>query len=98
GYDKDRILVVSPSAVPQWDALKRELLAHPAISRVTASDVVPFEPNVRTAELRVAGADARGRMEFVTVDYDFFETYRIALAAGRSFSADLDGNRQTGVE
>jgi putative ABC transport system permease protein len=51
---------------------------------------VPFEPNGRTAEIAAADAVEPGRrMPFLMVDYDFFETYRIELRAGRTFSAAL---------
>ena len=100
GYDKDQIVIVSPNIVggERWRTLKRELLAHPGISSVAASDVVPFEQNVRTAELRAQGSDARARVEFVSVDDDFFETYGMALVAGRSFSTELGDRPAEGGE
>jgi putative ABC transport system permease protein len=90
GFDTDQVVVVSPNNVAgeEWETLKREWLANPDVVGVTRSDVLPFQPNGRTAEIRTVRAAAE-RMPFVAVDYDFFETYGIDLVAGRTFSADF---------
>ena len=101
GYDKDRIVVLSPNNVEgeQWETLKREWLTHPGITRVTQSDLIPSETNARTAEIRSDGPDRRGRrMQFVTVDYGFFETYRIDVVAGRAFSSAFGTDRPAAQE
>jgi putative ABC transport system permease protein len=95
GFEKEQVVVIGPNNVggEQWETLKREWLAHPGVRQVTRADVVPFAPNGRTAEVRTDGGTAE-RMEFVRVDYDFFETFAIGVSAGRTFSAAY-GDRPT---
>src|SRR5690606_26780265 len=84
-----QVVVLSPNNVTgeQWETLKREWLAHPQITAVTRSDILPFQPNGRTAEVTNESGDA-ARIAFMGVDYDFFETYEIGLLAGRAFSVE----------
>jgi putative ABC transport system permease protein len=87
GFDKEQIVVVRPNSAKgeRWETLKREWLGNPEILGATQSDVLPFESNGRTAEIRTG--DAAERMQFMAVDYDFFETYGIELVVGRTFSS-----------
>jgi putative ABC transport system permease protein len=92
GFDKD-VIVIVPSAAPNgyradWPAFKAALLAHSAIEGVTASHFLPFGFNDNQIPLRRAGTAIETRIQYMMVDYDFFETYGIDLLSGRLFSAD----------
>jgi putative ABC transport system permease protein len=97
GYNKDQIVVVSaPTAGfgASWETLKREWLAHPEITNVTASLMAPFRNNTNAMAVRAEGRDsAGGGVPFLWVDYDFFETYGIEPIAGRTFSEDFGSDR-----
>lgn len=90
GYDKERIIVLETTAREglgrQWDALKRELLAHPEITQVTASNTVPGNPVPASYFVNYQGGVEPRALRTMLVDFGFFETYGIALSAGRSFS------------
>jgi putative ABC transport system permease protein len=65
GYNKDQIVVVSaPTAGfgASWETLKREWLAHPEITNVTASLMAPFRNNTNAMAVRAEGRDSAGSM------------------------------------
>jgi putative ABC transport system permease protein len=56
--------------------------------------MTPSQQNTNTLGMRAEGGDPEGRsMPFMGVDYDFFETYKIDILAGRSFSQDFSNDR-----
>jgi putative ABC transport system permease protein len=100
GYDKDRIVVVNGSSRSglgeQWETLKREWLAHPDITHVTASMLTPSMQNTLSIGIAAEGRDPKGGgIPFLWIDYDFFETYGIELVAGRTFSEEFGSDRMT---
>jgi putative ABC transport system permease protein len=93
GFNKDQVIVV-PSAAPagfrdDWPAFKQELLQHPAIENVSISHYLPFGFNDNQIPLRRRGSGAETRIQYMLVDYGFFETYGIELVSGRLFSEDM---------
>jgi putative ABC transport system permease protein len=93
GFDKDQIVIL-PSASPQgfrndWPTLKDELLQNPAIEEVSISHYLPFGFNDNQIPLRRRGSAVDTRIQYMIVDYDFFETFGIDLVAGRLFSEDI---------
>jgi putative ABC transport system permease protein len=103
GYEKDQIVVVNGSFSAglgdQWETLKREWLAHPDVTHVTASILAPTTDNTNGISIRAEGGpsegdDAEGAgLPFMWIDYGFFETYDIAVVAGRTFSEDFASDR-----
>jgi putative ABC transport system permease protein len=96
GYDKDRVVVVRRSLGfgTQWETLKREWLEHPQISHVTASNLTPGAQNSDARVFQAEGVDSRGQaMPLMFVEYGFFETYGIAVVAGRAFSEEFGADR-----
>jgi putative ABC transport system permease protein len=93
GFDKDQIVVLSGSVMGglgrDFATLKTELERIPGVVGVTASHYTPFQWDDNRASLRKPGAAAFTRVQFMAVNYDFFETYRIDVVAGRSFSRDF---------
>ncbi len=91
GFDKEQVVVVPLRGEHQndWPVLKTELLRHPEISHVTASSAVPADANFWVTISR--RGDAEGAKDIYTyqIDYDFFATLGMELAAGRSLSREF---------
>jgi putative ABC transport system permease protein len=98
GFDKDRVVVVQGSLRsglgPQWDALKREWLAIPGVAAVTASNIPPGMQNTNAIAFAAEGSASAGSgIQYLWVDYGFFEAYRVAVAAGRTFDERFGTDR-----
>jgi putative ABC transport system permease protein len=98
GYDREQIVVLAGSPTgglgPQWESMKRRLLAHPEITHVAGSRLIPGNEHTDAVAIRAEGGDPDGRpMPHMYVDLDFFETYGIELLAGRTFSEDFATDR-----
>ncbi|HWK55416.1 MAG TPA: ABC transporter permease [Hyphomicrobiales bacterium] len=93
GFDKEAIVALRTPEIrgfgEQWPALKNALLASPAIEEVTASHYLPFGFNDNQVPIKLRGSAVETRIQYMLVDYDFFETYGIGLLAGRAFSEDF---------
>jgi putative ABC transport system permease protein len=98
GYETGQIVVVQGSRTrglgERWETLKREWLANPEITHVTASNLTPGTQNSNALGMRAEGGDPDGRgVPFLWVDYGFFETYDIGIVAGRTFSSEFGTDR-----
>jgi putative ABC transport system permease protein len=96
GFDKDQIVVIGGARTSamrrQWTALKGELENVPGVASVTASHYTPFEFDDNRYIVRRPGAESLTRIQFMAVDYGFFETYRIGVLEGRVFSPTFAGD------
>ncbi len=92
GYDEAQMLVVNfrgdPTVQQHYQRIKRAYLNHPAVIDATTSRTTPnVEPGNWYAEFETASGDMQNSsLHGYIVDYDFLETYGIAMAEGRSFS------------
>jgi putative ABC transport system permease protein len=93
GYDKEQLiyLPLRDKAALSYAALKERLLRNPRILGVSAAR---HPPTSIYASDTVADWDGRDpethfRISFASVDFDFPETMKIEMAAGRSFSRDF---------
>ncbi|MCP4580706.1 MAG: FtsX-like permease family protein [candidate division Zixibacteria bacterium] len=90
GFDKEQIIYtrLNSGNVDKYNALKAELLRNPDIVNVTASFQLPFNigssPGGMDWEGRSPGHDLR--INAALVGYDYFETFNMEMAEGRSFS------------
>ncbi|HEY0962526.1 MAG TPA: ABC transporter permease [Pseudomonadales bacterium] len=93
GFDRGGLVTLQGSASggldQRFDALKRELMQHPAIAAVTASEQTPFRANLFAFSTRSPDQPEPIEMAHLDVSYDFPGTYGIALLAGRDFSPDF---------
>jgi len=92
GFDKDQVVVLSASSGNmrrQWPALKTELEQVPGVTSVTASHYTPFSWDDNRWPVRRPGQETLSRIQYMAVDYGFFETYRIDLLEGRGFSPEF---------
>jgi putative ABC transport system permease protein len=96
GFDKDPIVVLTASPREglgsQWSAFRQQLLEHPGVENVTASHYTPFMFDDNQVSVRPLGGRSFNRIQWMVVDFEFFETYAIDVLAGRSFSPDFAGD------
>ncbi|GAB2586722.1 ABC transporter permease [Spirosoma areae] len=95
GFDMEQMLVMTGPGLTRWDStsierissFKTELKRYPAIKAATASvnlfgDRLSRSFNVK----RIGSSEAKGvTVSRMGVDFDFFDTYKIKLLAGRNF-------------
>ncbi|MCJ7488133.1 MAG: ABC transporter permease [Candidatus Aminicenantes bacterium] len=97
GMSVDNVLQVrnNPSLQRGFDGFKRELLLNPRVLSVTRSQDVPFNEDYKTGGVEWDGKDPAlmPLVRYSITDFDLFETFGMEFAAGRSFSADLPGDR-----
>ncbi len=99
GFTRDQVVILngppSQGLTQQWEALKTELLTHPAIVEVSASKLIPGEENLNSFSVRKAGEveNLDFPLPFLFVDYAFFETYEVQLLSGRTFSEEFPADR-----
>jgi len=96
GINLEKILVVRPPELTRFDSTfisrvenyKNELKNIPGVLGATTSGRIPGDRLGRNFGFRLTDqpADARYTMSHVGIDYDFFETFKIDLLAGRTFS------------
>jgi putative ABC transport system permease protein len=96
GFDKEQIVVIGGARTSgmrgQWSALKAQLENVPGVASVTASHYTPFEFDDNRYAVRRAGVESLARIQFMAVDYGFFETYRIGVLEGRVFAPSFAGD------
>ncbi len=90
GYDKDQLiyLPMRGQTASSYDVFKERLLRNPRILGVTAARHPPTSINASgdVADWDGRNQDLRFRISFASVDFDFPETMKIEMAAGRPFS------------
>jgi putative ABC transport system permease protein len=99
GFDQEQMLVIplrGEHAMTKWPRLKIELLRHPEILNVTAASSVPADPDWwRTGAKRSESEEGKAVFTF-QIDYDFFKTFGIELAAGRLLSLEFSSDSAQG--
>jgi putative ABC transport system permease protein len=93
GFEKEHIVVLEGSRTgnmrPRWAALRAQLERVRGVESVTASHYAPFTFDDNRLEVRRAGAESASRIQYMGVDYGFFETYRIDVPYGRAFAPEF---------
>jgi len=91
GFNRDNIVIVNldDELLSQYETLKQELLTYENIVNVSAACNLPLNTtnndNVRWEGME---SDKRIMFNFVSVDYDYFETLEMEMSYGRSFSKE----------
>lgn len=92
GLDRDNIIYLAQEGAlsSQYDVVKQELMKGSGISQVTSTSASPLNVNSSTGGVRWAGREPDDDYEFYILgaNYDFAETMRMTLVAGRTFSKD----------
>jgi putative ABC transport system permease protein len=91
GFSKDQILVVQARQQlrANYSTIKERLLANPDVLHVSAASSIPLSiGNNNPVYWEGRGPDSYVSMNFVCVDYDYFETFDMEMIYGRSFSRE----------
>lgn len=97
GFSKDQILVIRTRQQlrQKYAIIKEELRKNPNILHVTAASSIPLEiGNNNPVYWKGRGPDSYVSMNFACVDYDYFETFDMEMAYGRSFSLEHASDRR----
>ncbi len=96
GFDKDRLLVLPVPVGTLFDKNFKEFISneftkhHSVISATTTSFIPGMTKNLFKGSLKLVGEGVPKScdMNIMMVDHDFINTYKIELAAGRSFDKE----------
>jgi putative ABC transport system permease protein len=97
GFNKDQILVVRARQQlrANYNIIKERLLTNPDVLHVSAASSIPLSiGNNNPVYWEGKGPDSYVRMNFVCVDYDYFETFDMGMSYGRSFSREYPTDQQ----
>jgi len=90
GYDKEQLLYIKmrPGIKKKYRPFKDVLKQNPGIQNITAIMDLPIwsGPSVRLSEWEGRGGKKEMRVYYGSVDYDYFETFKIDIIEGRNFS------------
>ncbi|MBU1101505.1 MAG: ABC transporter permease [Bacteroidetes bacterium] len=92
GFDRDQIIVIPTNngLRQKYDTLKKRLLSESGIINVTAASQAPLEISA-TNPVYWEGRSSNDyeMMNFVCLDYDYFETFGMDMKYGRTFSREF---------
>jgi len=93
GYDKENVVIIpirSKDAINNYNSFRTELLRNPGILSVSASADVPSDNIYGDSNYRyLVESDKPYSMKNMYADFDFIDTYKMEMAAGRSFSRNF---------
>jgi len=88
GYNKENLMVIpveSNNVVTHFDAFRNDLLRNPLIMIVSGSQKVPAEREYSDSGWDTDLLDEPLMSRFFAVNFDFIDTYKIEMVAGRAF-------------
>jgi putative ABC transport system permease protein len=87
GFDKERIIIIPNRFGEKTDPMKSRLSSIPGIENVSISSYVPGTSKTSgTGLVQVPGRPDSLTFNWVSVGYNYFDTYGIKLKEGRTFS------------
>jgi len=89
GFNREHIITIRTKRAirTKYDTIKQELLKNKDILIVSAASSIPLNINNNNPVYwEGRSIETYERMNFVCVDYDYFETFGMNMAYGRSFS------------
>jgi putative ABC transport system permease protein len=92
GFDRENVVVIparSQQVSQNYDAFRSELLQNTQVVSVSASTDLPGDPLYGNGHVARQDSDEPINMIFFTADYDYVETLKIEVLAGRYFSRDF---------
>jgi len=78
-----------------YDVFRNDLLSNPRILAVSSSQAVPADREYSDSGWETEAKDDLFLSMFFAVDYDFFDTYKLEMVAGRPFSRDFQNDHFT---
>ncbi len=92
GFDREQVVAVRTNRAvrSKYDMIKERLIQNRDISNVTAASSIPLDiGNNNPVYWEGRGPDQYETINFVCVDYDYFETFGMTMSQGRSFSREF---------
>jgi putative ABC transport system permease protein len=92
GFDKENVVILpvrSQQVAQNYGAFRNELLGNSQIVALSASSEVPADTHYSNSYVNPPDSDEGISMILFSSDYDYVETYRLQLLAGRAFSKDF---------
>jgi len=92
GFDREQIVAVRTNRAVRikYEVIKGRLIQNRDILNVTAASSIPLDiGNNNPVYWEGRGPDQYETINFVCVDYDYFETFGITMSHGRSFSREF---------
>jgi putative ABC transport system permease protein len=92
GYEKDNLMVLkieSTDVLNGYESFKSDLLKNPIIESVASSGRVPAEREYSDTGWETDIQDDVFLSRLFPVNFDFLETYKVEMAAGRNFKEDF---------
>jgi len=101
GYNKDNLLhlYIGGNSESSYEAFKAKLLQSPDIKMITGTLNLPnwSGPSGTTTEWEGNEMDNSLMLYNASVDYDYFETFEMEMASGRSFSKEYSMDKTDAV-
>jgi putative ABC transport system permease protein len=92
GFDKENVVILpvrSERVAQNYEAFRNELIQNPRILSASASSEVPADSHYSNSYVNRVGFEDPVSTILFTCDYDYVETYRMELLAGRTFSREF---------
>jgi putative ABC transport system permease protein len=92
GFDKENVVIIpvrSQQIAQNYGSFRNELMQNSQIISASASSEVPADSHYSNDYVNRLDSEEPISLIFFTSDYDYVETYRIKIIAGRAFSRDL---------
>ncbi len=101
GFNKENLLYLPLRGISgeRIESLKTEILRHPNIVNVSASSSLLTEmlDGTTGAEWEGKEEDQKIQMQYMAVDYDYMDTFKMQMAQGRFFSKEFATDANEGV-
>lgn len=94
GFDKQQMMVLnveSSEVSNNFKAFRNQLMMLPGVENVSTSNNIPSNTNFNSNAFYLKGTPQEDFSEFQNfhIDYNFIETYKMEIVAGRNFSKDF---------
>jgi len=92
GFDKENVVIIpvrSQQIAQNYGSFRNELMQNPQIISTSASSEVPADSHYSNSYVNRLESEEPISLIFFTSDYDYVETYRMEMLAGRAFSRDF---------
>jgi putative ABC transport system permease protein len=92
GYNKKNVLIIpveKQNIRQQYESFRTDLLAHSDIEQVTSTSDIPDSHMYEASGFKIEGSNNTYPLIHFGVNYDFFETLKMKLIAGRFYSRDF---------
>ncbi len=100
GFDKENLLIIEAQGddiVQGMDSFRNALLENSQIKSIAASTNYPANNRFPDTMFEVKETSARSSMVYITVDYDYADTYNFDMIAGRNFSRQFATDSVGGI-